>query len=62
MAHASAPLWADRLKRQISERFNVVEVFEGEIGPVVGAHTGPGTVGCILFQPTDEELELLRVP
>lgn len=62
MAHASAPLWAGRLKTQLSERFNVVEVFEGEIGPVVGAHTGPGTVGCILFQPTDEELELLTAP
>jgi DegV family protein with EDD domain len=58
-AHASAPLWGTRLKNLIVERFRVVEVFEGEIGPVVGAHAGPGTVGCILFQPTDEELGLL---
>ena len=58
-AHASAPLWGSRLKNQVLDRFRVVEVFEGEIGPVVGAHAGPGTVGCILFQPTDEELGLL---
>lgn len=58
-AHASAPLWGSRLKNLVLERFRVVEVFEGEIGPVVGAHAGPGTVGCILFQPTDEELGLL---
>jgi len=58
-AHASAPLWGSRLKNLVLERFRVVEVFEGEIGPVVGAHAGPGTVGCILFQPTDEALGLL---
>lgn len=60
LAHASAPKWAARLKDLLNEEFQVVEMFEGEIGPVVGAHTGPGTVGAILFQPTDEELELLQ--
>ena len=60
MAHASAPLWFERLKSLIQGSFQVVEVFEGEIGPVVGAHAGPGTVGCILFQPSEEELDLLR--
>ena len=60
MAHASAPLWFGRLKELVDESFEVAELFEGEIGPVVGAHVGPGTVGLILFQPTQEELELLR--
>jgi len=60
LAHASAPKWASRLKDQIVGEFNVVDLIEGEIGPIVGAHTGPGTVGAILFQPTDEELELLK--
>jgi len=60
MAHASAPKWAGRLREMVYETYDIVESFEGEIGPVVGAHTGPGTVGCILFQPTDDELEMLR--
>jgi DegV family protein with EDD domain len=60
VAHASAPEWGGRLKRQLMEHFRVIELLEGEIGPIVGAHAGPGTVGCILFEPTDDELELLR--
>ena len=59
LAHASAPKWAGRLKELLTGTFQVVEMHEGEIGPIVGAHTGPGTVGAILFQPTPEELELL---
>lgn len=59
MAHATAPKWAERLKQMLYESFNVVEMLESEIGPVVGAHVGPGTVGAILFAPTPEELELL---
>jgi hypothetical protein len=30
-----------------------------EIGPVVGTHAGPGTVGAAMFQPTPEELPLI---
>lgn len=59
IAHATAPRWAERLKELLQESFSVVELLEGEIGPVVGAHVGPGTVGTILFAPTPEELELL---
>ncbi len=60
MAHATAPKWAEKLKELLLQTFQVVELMESEIGPVVGAHAGPGTVGGILFQPDDEELELLR--
>jgi fatty acid kinase fatty acid binding subunit len=60
VGHATAPKWAGRLRSAIGESFQVVEMFEGEIGPVVGTHVGPGTVGACLFQPTADELELLR--
>jgi DegV family protein with EDD domain len=60
LAHATAPKWSARLRELLEQTFPVVEVFESEIGPVVGSHTGPGTVGAILFQPSEEELELLR--
>jgi DegV family protein with EDD domain len=60
IAHATAPMWAERLKEAVLKSFQVVELVESEIGPVVGAHAGPGTVGAILFQPSPEELELLK--
>ena len=60
MAHASAPKWGERLKNLLSDTFDIVEMLEGEIGPVVGAHAGPGAVGCIVFEPNDEELDLLQ--
>ena len=61
VGHASAPRWGSRLKDAIGETFQVVELYEGEIGPIVGAHAGPGTVGCVLFAPDAEELELLKI-
>jgi len=60
MAHASAPRWGERLKELLKDTFDIVEMLEGEIGPVVGAHAGPGAVGCIVFEPNDEELELFQ--
>ena len=60
VAHASAPKWGARLTELVSNTFTIEELFEGEIGPIVGAHAGPGTVGCVLFAPDAEELELLK--
>ena len=59
VGHASAPKWAGRLRAAIAESLQVIEMVEGEIGPVVGTHVGPGTVGACLFQPTLEEFEIL---
>ncbi len=60
VGHASAPRWGSRLKEAIVEAFEVVELHEGEIGPIVGTHVGPGTIGACFFQPTVEELEILQ--
>ena len=59
VGNASAPKWAGKLRDAIRESFDVIELFEGEIGPIVGTHVGPGTVGACLFQPTAEEMEIL---
>jgi DegV family protein with EDD domain len=56
VAHAKAPVWADRLRGLIEKTFQVREILIAEMGPVVAANTGPGTVGAGLFQPTEEEL------
>jgi DegV family protein with EDD domain len=59
VAHAKAPVWADRLRDLLTGAFDVRELLIAEIGPVVGTHAGPGTVGAVLFQPTVEELPLV---
>jgi len=59
VGHAKAPLWADRLRALLAERFVVSELLVSEIGPVVGTHAGPGTVGAAIFQPQGDEPQLL---
>jgi len=59
VAHAKAPVWADRLRGLLEKSFQVQEILMGEMGPVVVANAGPGTVGVALFQPTEEELGLI---
>jgi len=59
IGHSKAPIWADRLRALLEERFIAAELMVTEIGPVVGTHAGPGTVGAALFQPTAEELPLI---
>jgi DegV family protein with EDD domain len=56
VAHAKAPVWGDRLRGLIEKSFQVSEILIAEMGPVVVANAGPGTVGAALFQPTEEEL------
>jgi len=57
VAHAKAPVWADRLRGLLEKSFQVEEILMAEVGPVVAANAGPGTVGAALFQPSDEEWE-----
>jgi DegV family protein with EDD domain len=56
ISHANAPVWADRLRALVRDQFQISELIQTEIGPVVGANVGPGVVGVCLFQPTEEEL------
>lgn len=59
VAHAAAPLWAERLEALLRAEFQIADFLLAEMGPIVGTHVGPGTVGAVLFQPTEEELGLL---
>jgi DegV family protein with EDD domain len=43
--HAQAPDEADRIRAQLAAELPDVEVEVGELGPVLGTHVGPGTVG-----------------
>lgn len=44
----SAPL-ADGLEEALGETAGVSEIIRYRIGPSIGAHTGPGTIGCFMF-------------
>ncbi len=47
---AQAPAAAEELLARIAENYELVEVIRGGVGPVVGAHTGPGTVGVCFYR------------
>jgi DegV family protein with EDD domain len=56
ISHANAPVWADRLRALVRDQFDVAELIQTEVGPVVGANVGPGVVGVCMFQPREEEM------
>ena len=43
--HANAASQADQLMSELVQRFHPVETIMTEISPVIGTHTGPGTIG-----------------
>lgn len=43
--HAASPEEAEKLLQRVQERVNPVEALITEVGPVLGTHVGPGTVG-----------------
>lgn len=57
--HSNAPERAERLKKHLETRFQLAELIVAELGPVVGTHAGPGTIGLVVLQPTAEELPFL---
>lgn len=46
--HADCPDQVDVWVEKVRNTFDVQEEFIVEIGPAVGTHTGPGTIGCLL--------------
>lgn len=52
--HAAAAEEAQQLADMIRERFNVTYFFVFELGPVVGAHVGPGAIGTGFCLDTGE--------
>ena len=44
--HVAAPGEAEELGQMIKENFNLTHFFNLELGPVIGAHVGPGTLGA----------------
>ena len=51
--HGNIPDEAHELEQQIRGRFNCVELVTSEMGPVIGVHAGPGTLGLVFYSLTD---------
>jgi fatty acid-binding protein DegV len=47
--HGNIPDEAHELEQQIRGRFNCVELVTSEMGPVIGVHAGPGTLGLVFY-------------
>lgn len=47
--HGNIPDEAHDLEQQIRGRFHCVEVITSEMGPVIGVHAGPGTLGMVFY-------------
>lgn len=55
ISHGDAPEDAAFLADTIRERYGVEEIVIGEVGPVIGAHSGPGTI-ALFFVGADRSV------
>lgn len=49
VGHGDDPDAADQLQRAVIERFPEAEIHIADIGPIIGAHTGPGMLALIYW-------------
>ncbi|MEN1760047.1 DegV family protein [Anoxynatronum sibiricum] len=54
VAHAMASTEAETLRRQVAEQFPGATVVLSELGPVIGAHLGPGAMGILYLWPVTD--------
>ena len=54
VVHADAPQQAEELAVALRGAVEAIELFVTEFTPVIGAHTGPGLVGCA-FHPVETD-------
>lgn len=47
--HGNSPDEARQLEQSIKDSFNCVELMTSDMGPVIGVHAGPGTLGLVFY-------------
>ncbi|MCL1863629.1 MAG: DegV family protein [Defluviitaleaceae bacterium] len=57
IAHSDVPESAEQLKTLLSEKFGEIDIVVNDIGPVIGAHTGPGTI-AVMFNAKKERVSI----
>jgi fatty acid-binding protein DegV len=45
VAHAQVPAEMEELLAMARDRLGCEDIFQSEVGPVIGTHTGPGVLG-----------------
>ena len=49
IGHGDAPEAAEQLRSAVAERFPEAEIRVAQIGPIIGAHTGPGMLALVYW-------------
>lgn len=49
ISHCDCPEDAEQLRSMVASRFPVQNIFIGHIGPVIGSHSGPGTLALFFI-------------
>lgn len=52
--HGNVPEESRQLEQSIRSQFNCVELITSDMGPVIGVHAGPGTLGLVFYTPDQE--------
>ena len=47
--HGNIPEEAGQLERIVRDQFNIVDMITSDMGPVIGVHAGPGTLGLVFY-------------
>ena len=47
--HGNTPQEATQFEHSIRDQFNCVELITSDMGPVIGVHAGPGTLGLVFY-------------
>ena len=47
--HGNAPEESHQLEETIRNQFNCVDMLNSDMGPVIGVHAGPGTLGLVFY-------------
>lgn len=49
VTHALVPQEAQALREELTQRLGCAQLEIGSLGPVIGTHTGPGTIGAAVY-------------
>jgi DegV family protein with EDD domain len=52
--HGNVPEESRQLEQTVRSQFNCVELITSDMGPVIGTHAGPGTLGLVFYTPDQE--------
>jgi fatty acid-binding protein DegV len=47
--HGNVPEESHQLEQTIRSKFDCVEILNSDMGPVIGVHAGPGTLGLVFY-------------